>query len=47
MLEVVQNKRENDMLDAGPLSGVIKRDGAHVAFDSQKIVAAISKAGTS
>ncbi|MBQ3695641.1 MAG: ribonucleoside triphosphate reductase [Alphaproteobacteria bacterium] len=34
------------MLDAGPLSGVIKRDGAHVAFDSQKIVAAISKAGT-
>jgi len=46
MLEVVQNKRENDMLDAGPLSGVIKRDGAHVAFDSQKIVAAISKAGT-
>ena len=46
MLEVVQNKRENDMLDAGPLSGVIKRDGAQVAFDSQKIVAAIGKAGT-
>ena len=45
MLEVVQNKRENDMLDAGPLSGVIKRDGAHVAFDSQRIVAAIAKAG--
>ena len=45
MLEVVQNKRENDMLDAGPLSGVIKRDGAHVAFDSQKIVSAIAKAG--
>ncbi len=46
MLEVVQNKRENDILDAGPLSGVIKRDGAHVAFDSQKIVAAIAKAGS-
>ncbi len=46
MLEVVQNKRENDMLDAGPLSGVIKRDGAQMAFDSQKIVAAIAKAGT-
>jgi len=45
MLEVVQNKRENDMLDAGPLSGVIKRDGSHVSFDSQKIVLAISKAG--
>ncbi len=45
MLEVAQNKRENNMLDAGPLSGVIKRDGAHVAFDSQKIVAAIAKAG--
>ena len=46
MLEVVQNKRENDMLDAGPLSGVIKRDGSQVSFDSQKIVVAISKAGT-
>ncbi len=46
MLEVVQNKRENEMLDAGPLSGVLKRDGAQVAFDSQKIVAAITKAGT-
>ena len=46
MLEVVQNKRENEMLDAGPLSGVLKRDGEHVAFDSQKIVAAIAKAGT-
>lgn len=46
MLEVVQNKRENEMLDAGPLSGVLKRDGAQVAFDAQKIVAAISKAGT-
>lgn len=45
MLEVVQNKRENDILDAGPLSGVIKRDGAQVAFDSQKIVNAIAKAG--
>lgn len=45
MLEVVQNKRENDILDAGPLSGVIKRDGAQVAFDSQKIVSAIAKAG--
>ena len=45
MLEVVQNKRENEMLDAGPLSGVLKRDGSQVAFDSQKIVAAIAKAG--
>ena len=45
MLEVVQNKRENEMLDAGPLSGVLKRDGAQVAFDASKIVAAISKAG--
>lgn len=46
MLEVVQNKRENEMLDAGSLSGVLKRDGAQVAFDAQKIVAAIAKAGT-
>ena len=45
MLEVVQNKRENSMLDVGPLSGVIKRDGEQVAFDSQKIVVAIAKAG--
>ena len=45
MLEVVQNKQENEKLDAKSLSWVIKRDGKRVAFDAQKIVAAITKAG--
>ena len=46
MLEVVQNKEENQTIDIGPLTDVIKRDGEKQAFDAEKIIAAITKAGT-
>ena len=45
MLEVVQNKEENKTIDIGPLTDVIKRDGEKQAFDPEKIVVAITKAG--
>ncbi|MBQ7413492.1 MAG: ribonucleoside triphosphate reductase [Alphaproteobacteria bacterium] len=45
MLETIQKKEENSVIDLGPLSDVIKRDGERIAFDASRIAAAIGKAG--
>lgn len=46
MLEPVQNKEENkSVIELGPLSDVIRRDGERIAFDASRIAAAITKAG--
>ncbi len=46
MLEPVQNKEENkSVIELGPLSNVIRRDGERIAFDASRIAAAITKAG--
>ena len=45
MLKIVEKSEGNQMLDIGPLSEVVKRDGEKQTFDASRIVAAISKAG--
>ncbi len=45
MLENNQKTEQNQMIDVGPLSEVIKRDGEKRTFDATKIVSAIAKAG--
>ncbi len=46
MLEPVQNKEENkSVIELGPLSDVIRRNGERIAFDASRIAAAITKAG--
>ena len=42
MLEKAEKQEVNQMIDAGPLSEVIKRDGEKRTFDASKIVSAIS-----
>ncbi len=46
MLEKTEKQELDQMIDIGPLSEVIKRDGEKRTFDASKIVSAISKAGT-
>ena len=45
MLEKTEKKDINQMIDIGPLTMVIKRNGEKQSFDASKIVTAISKAG--
>ena len=45
MLEKAEKQEVNQMIDIGPLSEVIKRDGEKRTFDASKIVSAIAKAG--
>ena len=46
MLEKAEKQEVNQLIDIGPLSEVIKRDGEKRTFDASKIVSAITKAGT-
>ena len=45
MLEKAEKQEVSQMIDIGPLSEVIKRDGEKRTFDAGKIVSAIAKAG--